>query len=219
MINKIKEKLGEMPKSEKVVLILILLFFGIIHLYIRPVFCDDVKFRTQFINANYKIVNLLGKRYMQWSSRVVIEFVMYIMTVLPVIIWKILDILCIFVLYKILSKYVKNKILLGLCICSYPFMHLGSAGWIATTTNYLWPFTAGLLAFYMLDKYFFDNKENNKKKLYYMLYISLVVYTVSNEIFALLYLASIIIYAVYNRERIQKHTHTHPYSIYIGGLQ
>lgn len=217
LINKIKEKLGEMPKSEKVVLILILLFFGIIHLYIRPVFCDDVKFRTQFINANYKIVNLLGKRYMQWSSRVVIEFVMYIMTVLPVIIWKILDILCIFVLYKILSKYVKNKILLGLCICSYPFMHLGSAGWIATTTNYLWPFTAGLLAFYMLDKYFFDNKENNKKKLYYMLYISLVVYTVSNEIFALLYLASIIIYAVYNRERIQKHTHTHPYSIYIGG--
>ena len=215
MINKIKEKLGEMPKSEKVVLILILLFFGIIHLYIRPVFCDDVKFRTQFINANYKIVNLLGKRYMQWSSRVVIEFVMYIMTVLPVIIWKILDILCIFVLYKILSKYVKNKILLGLCICSYPFMHLGSAGWIATTTNYLWPFTAGLLAFYMLDKYFFDNKENNKKKLYYMLYISLVVYTVSNEIFALLYLASIIIYAVYNRERIQKLTHTHPYSIYI----
>lgn len=220
MINKIKEKLGEMPKSEKVVLILILLFFGIIHLYIRPVFCDDVKFRTQFINANYKIVNLLGKRYMQWSSRVVIEFVMYIMTVLPVIIWKILDILCIFVLYKILSKYVKNKILLGLCICSYPFMHLGSAGWIATTTNYLWPFTAGLLAFYMLDKYFFDNKENNKKKLYYMLYISLVVYTVSNEIFALLYLASIIIYAVYNRERIQKHTHTHPYSlsIYIGAV-
>ena len=96
-------------------------------------------------------------------------------------------------------------------------MHLGSAGWIATTTNYLWPFTAGLLAFYMLDKYFFDNKENNKKKLYYMLYISLVVYTVSNEIFALLYLASIIIYAVYNRERIQKLTHTHPYSIYIRG--
>ncbi|UYJ40215.1 MAG: hypothetical protein OGM15_11530 [Lachnospiraceae bacterium] len=213
MINKIKEKLGEMPKSEKVVLILILLFFGIIHLYIRPVFCDDVKFRTQFINANYKIVNLLGKRYMQWSSRVVIEFVMYIMTVLPVIIWKILDILCIFVLYKILSKYVKNKILLGLCICSYPFMHLGSAGWIATTTNYLWPFTAGLLAFYMLDKYFFD-----KIILYYMLYISLVVYTVSNEIFALLYLASIIIYAIYNRERIQKLTHTHLYSIYIGGV-
>ena len=44
LINKIKEKLGEMPKSEKVVLILILLFFGIIHLYIRPVFCDDVNF-------------------------------------------------------------------------------------------------------------------------------------------------------------------------------
>lgn len=50
-----------------------------------------------------------------------------------------------------------------------------------------------------------------------MLYISLVVYTVSNEIFALLYLASIIIYAIYNRERIQKLTHTHLYSIYIGG--
>ena len=170
LINKIKEKLGEMPKSEKVVLILILLFLGIIHLYIRPVFCDDVKFRTQFINANYKIVNLLGKRYMQWSSRVVIEFVMYIMTVLPVIIWKILDILCIFVLYKILSKYVKNKILLGLCICSYPFMHLGSAGWIATTTNYLWPFTAGLLAFYMLDKYFFD------KIILYVIYFISCIY-------------------------------------------
>ena len=67
----------------------------------------------------------------------------------------------------------------------------------------------------MLDKYFFDDKENNKKKLYYILYIALVVYTVSNEIFALLYLAAIIIYALYNRERIQKLTHMHLYSIYI----
>ena len=32
----------------------------------------------------------------------------------------------------------------------------------------------------------------------------------------MLYLAAIIIYALYNRERIQKHTHMHLYSIYIG---
>ena len=66
----------------------------------------------------------------------------------------------------------KNKILLGLCICSYPFMHLGSAGWIATTTNYLWPFTAGLLAFYMLDKHFLTIKKIIRRNyiIYYILH-------------------------------------------------
>lgn len=188
-------------KKKSFSIVLFTIFIVLVHIYIQPVFGDEIHFRTKLISYNYDLISLLIWRWGHWSSRLFLEFPMYLLAVLPPICWKILDCFCFFVLFYILSKFTKQHLFLAVCLCSYPLIHLASAGWIATTTNYLWPFTAGLAAFYLLIK--ITSLEFTKYR-YILLYTFLLLYAGNSELIACLYLLTILLFILYDHFFVYK---------------
>ena len=103
---------------------------------------DDMVYFKTLLDGNSSLGEILAHRYETWSSRMVIEAVLIPLVHCPLL-WKILDIVIFTSLPVLLGG------LLGVTGCGrwfvtglvllYPFADLASAGWIATTTNYLWP--------------------------------------------------------------------------------
>lgn len=98
-MKKIKELLNK--KSVYYVCLFILVFA--LHLFMKPGKADD----SWFIN-NYtgNPLSFAYMRYMQWSSRFLIEMVLVVIVSLPLILWKVLDTLMIVLLF-----YSGNKLL------------------------------------------------------------------------------------------------------------
>lgn len=103
---------------------------------------DDMVYFKTLLDGNSSLGEILAHRYETWSSRMVIEAVLIPLVHCPLL-WKILDIVIFTSLPVLLCG------LLGVTGCGrwfvtglvllYPFTDMASAGWIATTTNYLWP--------------------------------------------------------------------------------
>lgn len=127
---------------------------------------DDTLFAT--ILKKQDLLNWTITRYYQWSSRIFIEMTVVIFSALPFFVWKILNILIYlsipFSLHYLINH--QNKLehvyLLVFLIALYPFYQMGSAGWIATMTNYAFPFACLLIVFCFLKLIYFNklNKFN-----------------------------------------------------------
>lgn len=168
---------------------IVIFVFLVIHFIASPVFGDDIKFRERLIQNNYNYFPYIYHRYFTWSSRFILEYFMMLILSLPSVLWKILDFGMVLLLYYLLSGFSSQYLDIALLICTYPFMHMASAGWIATTANYLWPFIAALAAFSL-----FVHKENKSKISCLIVYCILLLYAVNNEILSCLYIAALVIY-------------------------
>ena len=118
----------------------------------KPGKADD----SWFIN-NYtgNPLSFAYMRYMQWSSRFLIEMVLVVIVSLPLILWKVLDTLMIVLLFYSGNKLLNvkdRKILIFeiFLIMILPWKVFGETGWIATTLNYTWPITLGFYGFSIL---------------------------------------------------------------------
>ena len=110
----------------------------------------------------------LSYRYATWSSRSLIEFDVGILVSVPAEIWRMVDSVIFVAIAVLLSKLLVNDdeksffynclacFFVGLFIISFSKI-LESAGWLATTTNYIWPICFILLHFYLLKEYVFKN--------------------------------------------------------------
>lgn len=99
----------------------------------------------------YSLKDYLTIRYYVWSSRIVIEAVLVYVS-RHLWLWKVLDIFA-WMLFVILlavaipgEKRERINWLVVSLILIYPLKDLDTAGWIATTTNYIWPLALGMLA-------------------------------------------------------------------------
>lgn len=112
------------------------------HVTIRISVGDDLVYFSGLLDTGNSIGEILAHRYETWSSRMVIEFVLLLVVNHPIL-WKILD--CIIftsipvMLCKIIEADWQMKWWCAGLVLLYPFSDMVSAGWIATTTNYLWP--------------------------------------------------------------------------------
>lgn len=168
---------------------IVIFVFLVIHFIASPVFGDDIKFRERLIQNNYNYFSYIYHRYFTWSSRFILEYFMMLILSLPSVLWKIFDFGMVLLLYYLLSGFSSQYLDIALLICAYPFMHMASAGWIATTSNYLWPFIAALAAFSL-----FVHKENKNRISCLAGYCILLIYAVNNEILSCLYIAALAIY-------------------------
>ena len=125
----------------------------LIHLDINLQWGDDIFFANAIQN-NLSLTewqNYLSLRYEQWTSRLLIEIVLILMAKFPVI-WRILDIIAMlwigvsFSIFFNSEKKMEINWFIVFAILCFPFETMNSAGWIATTLNYLWPFAAGMVA-------------------------------------------------------------------------
>ena len=103
---------------------------------------DDMVYFKTLLDGNSSLSEILAHRYETWSSRMVIEAVLIPLVHCPLL-WKILDIVIFtslpVLLCGLLGVTGRGRWFVTGLVLLYPFADMASAGWIATTTNYLWP--------------------------------------------------------------------------------
>lgn len=96
--------------------------------------------------------------YMEWSSRVIINFFIFFFTGGRKLLWAIAMGVCMYVLQKSLDALLirKNNIignwLIAMFVSAFPYNDISSAGWIATTTTYFLPIAFSCAALIPIKK-------------------------------------------------------------------
>lgn len=161
MVKRISKNIISFIKSEYLPFVILLGLMVLLHLYIGGNTGDDIYFSA--ILDNQGLFEFLNARYHQWASRLIIEAAL--VSISPhENLWRVIDIFMIMLLVISISKiFIRtnkkylNSILCALFLC-YPFIHMYSAGWIATTLNYLWPLAFGMYSLIPLSKIIYGEK-------------------------------------------------------------
>lgn len=120
-----------------------------VHFFMRTNFGDDVHYATEWGKEPLSV--FLKERYDWWSSRVVIEAFMLPLTAAPAWVWKFLNILMVLTLVLnsadlfAVERKTQAQLLFFVGIWMIPLLTINGAGWITTTTNYLWTLSLGLV--------------------------------------------------------------------------
>lgn len=120
------------------------------HFLMQPMGEDD-----SFFSEATKDVSLweyLSHRYLNWTSRVVSEFILVNVIQVPIV-WRVIDFLMFATFPIILAKLFDDSEQMRWCaagaVLIFPFHDMGTAGWITTTVTHFWPlwgiFFVGLL--------------------------------------------------------------------------
>ena len=146
------EKIKELMNKKYVYYVCLFIFVFALHLFMKPGEADDLWFINNYTGNPLSFAYM---RYMQWSSRFLIEMVLVFIASLPLIVWKVLDTLMIVLLFYSGNKLlnIKNRKILIFeifLIMILPWKVFGETGWIATTLNYTWPITLGFYGFSIL---------------------------------------------------------------------
>jgi len=128
----------------------------LLHVFLLLNWGDDLYFRDSLNPENYTLLSFLSVRYNRWSSRLIIEAVIILVAHFPIV-WWFLDtailLLAAYSLRLLLPSMDKKANYLLIClIFIYPFIDMRTAGWIATTMNYIWPLSFGLYAMVVIKK-------------------------------------------------------------------
>ncbi len=129
--------------------LLVAAFFIWAHSFTEANYSDDAWFSTML--DQYSILGFLNWRFHTWSSRVILEGILVVLAHNDFIVWRILDILVCLLLVWAISQILDMQdwhapLWITLSLCLLPVGILYPAGWIATSTNYLWPLTAGMVS-------------------------------------------------------------------------
>lgn len=132
---------------------LVLVIAVLYHLKIGAISGDDPFFAAA--TDDKTMWQFLSERYQTWTSRIVIDFLV-VSLVDHLIVWKILDIIVFASMPVLFAKILGDTKLIRWCsvgaILIYPFHDVGSAGWVTTTINYLWPIWGILLVGVLVKK-------------------------------------------------------------------
>lgn len=129
------------------------------HLRMNPLAGDDVFFHA--VTEERTMQEFLTDRYLNWTSRIVIDFIVVTLVRLPLL-WKLLDCIVFASIPVLLSKTLGESAFMKWCCAAavllYPLHDAGSAGWVTTTVNYLWPVWAIIFIGMLLKKMFCKQK-------------------------------------------------------------
>lgn len=125
------------------------LFFFALHMTFVGFTNDDAYFAVIF-GGKEGLIPLLTERYMTESTRVLSEALLILFVRSPFLLWQLCDtLICVLVCHAACVLLVHDRhdirnLWVFLFFAVYPYMHMGSAGWMCTSLNYIWP-TAALL--------------------------------------------------------------------------
>lgn len=158
-------------------------FFFLLHLTFVGFTNDDAFFvalRSQWDS----LFELLVDRYLTDSSRVLSEALLFTLVRMPFLVWQVLDTLICILVYHCLTVLLVNdkqssgNIIVFFAFASYPYMHMGSAGWICTSLNYMWPLATLLFA---LSGAFRRARGEKIPAWKYILYLAAMIFTANCE--------------------------------------
>ncbi len=173
---------------------------------------DDLFFYTVPQKSN--ILAFVIERYNIWSSRVLIEYLLCQILQLPLIVWWYLNSLIFtavaFLTYKLVNGkyrvfYAALSVLLSLSFIFSSYYALGSAGFITTSINYIWPLFSCLLSVYLLKNYTGNNTVKFKRIVAYIISILCLLFAINNEELSIILLALFVLYFLFNyKNKINK---------------
>ena len=169
---------------------------------------DDIRY-AKVLN-NQGLIDFINFRYFNWSSRLIIDAFVIILARINMIVWKILDVVIytfgVYYLIKLINKNNSKKIAyLGILLfLMYPFYQMASAGWIATTLNYLWCFVFGMISF--LPLIYKDLGEKVNGYVYIISFLALLYATNQEQSIALILGFNLLylIYCLINKKDIDR---------------
>jgi hypothetical protein len=184
----------------------LLLFLYVCLLHIFMVLCgDDLSFKNSLNNQSFK--SFLIFRYENWTSRLIIEGLMVLLLKAGFLAWKVLDITIYMLLaYSISEIFNKNKtkdwnILLVFLIILYPIKDMSTAGWTATSMNYIWPLSLGLYSLISIKKVISNNKINI---IHCFFYVAALIYASNAELNIIWLVPTFAVALLYNIKKNKK---------------
>lgn len=208
MKEKIKKFLSE---NGRTVIIAIFILEFILTVFITPNRYDDDFFIEQATNNS--VLKFVTERYSEWTSRVIIEFVLCTVLKTSKYLWILLQSFMMAVIgYSISEIFIKedkkeNNLILLYMILLYPLNVMASAGWAATSVNYIWPLSMCLYSLIPIKKAWY--KEKIKPHEYILCTIALI-FAGNQEQTAAILLGTYILFTVL---MIIKDKKIHPYII------
>lgn len=171
---------------------------------------DDVLMFYGLI-VNNSPLDLAIMRYNTWSSRQVIEFFLYYLVHYQWL-WAMATVFLLMLFFwsvtQVLPKTTTKTHLFFITVfLIYPLSEHSSAGWIATTTNYLWPICFLSFSLVLLKKLFSNEKIT---PLFYVLSLCSGLYAVNQEQSAALYFGSFSLAVAYGFWKKIKVTSLYP---------
>ena len=167
MKEKIKEISRKVVSNGRGVLILLLVFELFLNIFITPNTYDDEWFINQITDElnqetgeiiKHTIPDFIKDRYSNWSSRVIIEFVLCSVLKTSKYLWILIQsLMAVLACYSLSKLFVKenkdkNNFMLMAMVLIYPYYTMHQTGWASTSINYLWPLAAGLFALIPIRK-------------------------------------------------------------------
>ena len=206
-----KEKISNYLKENGRIAILVLFLLElIISIFITPNQYDDDFFIGK---ATGSIISFVQSRYYDWTSRVIIEFVLCSVLKISKYLWILIEAFMVAVIgYSISRVFVKdnkneNNYMLLCMILIYPLNVMASAGWAATTINYMWPLAMCLFSLIPIRKIW----DKEKIKPYeYLLYTVSLIFAGNQEQTCAILVGTYILFTIF---MILKDKKIHPYMI------
>ncbi len=171
-----KEKINNFLKDGRNIIVLLLILELALNIFITPSRYDD-EFYIRKI-TEMPITEFVNLRYHEWTSRVLIEFTLCSVLKISKYAWILGQTLMMTLLgYSITKLFVKDnkqetKWMAILLLLIYPMSKMSSAGWGATTVNYIWPFAAAMFSLIPIRKIF--DKEKIKWYMYPLYTLALI---------------------------------------------
>ena len=159
-----------------VLLFLFIIVLCIIHFCIVENGDDTLYFNHALQDTSY--IDFLKTRYNTWSSRLIIETILINCYKLNFGLWRIIDVAAFVLIAEcMISICVPQKkyffIVYGVILFCTDYTSLCSAGWGATTVNYLWPLACVMPAFVIIKK-IFTNENISKHQIVISLLLLLI---------------------------------------------
>ena len=179
-----KEKVKNfLSKDGRSIILLIFILHFILMFFITPNRYDDKVF-IDWITVR-SIPELVAERYQAWTSRVIIEFTLFTVLKTSKYLWMLIESGMVALLaYSISRIFIKKEnkkqlnIFLLFLIMAYPMDIMGSAGWAATTVNYMWPLATAMFSLIPIKKIW----DGEKFKVWeYPIYVLATIFACNQE--------------------------------------
>lgn len=196
-MKKIRQYLMNIVNREDICFIIVALIYFIMFLNV-PITGDDVELSQQYVDLTWlDHWNLIVYDYLEWSSRVLVNFVIHVILGQNKVIWVTINALMAYILMKSLSKlFIKTNIkecnsVIACLFLLYPVQYIGESGWITASATYFWPISIGFLSLIPIRK----QLDNQKMKWWeYVVYSLALVYAANEELMMVLIVASYLVY-------------------------
>lgn len=157
-----KEKIKKFLDNGRGALLALFILELVLMIFITPNKYDDAVFLENIHGTS--IWSYVAPRYFTWTSRFLIEYVLCGVLKVSKYLWILIEALMVTLAgYSISKLFVKdnkkeNNIMLLFMILVYPITAMNSAGWAATTVNYMWPLATCLFAIVPIRKIWDEEK-------------------------------------------------------------